>query len=573
MEEIKLMHSLKDMINIRFDKFKDRVAFLEKFGTSKEFEEIKYKKLKDDINGLGTYMLKKMGLENKKIAVIGENSSRWYITYMAVVCGVGVIVPLDKELPANEILNLMQRSKASAIVYSDRKKEAIDAIRDKLPKDMIYINMNIPEKTKNEYSFDRLVEAGRDLVDTGNIDYIEKEIDREAFSVLLFTSGTTGTSKGVMLNHKNLANNLYAAEFIIPQMGEYRLLSVLPMHHTFEFTVTYLYGTYSGSTIGICEGLKYFVKNIKEIKPDVLVCVPALVERVDQRIEKALKEQNKEKLVSTMRKLTTGLSKIGIDLRKKVFKQIQDNLGGNVKIILCGGAPIDAKLVEKMESYGFIFMQGYGLTETAPLITTTLLKDRVAGTVGKPIKNMEVRIDLSANVDENSNIGEIIVKGDNVMMGYYENEEETNKVLNKGWFFTGDIGYFDIKGNLVISGRSKNVIVTSNGKKIFPEEIENLINQIPLVEESMVYGKPSKKNKNEVLVTARVTLDEEYIEENYASKRPTDEEIYNIIWNEIKKINRSMVGYKAVKELEIKKDKFSKTTTMKIKRFEEMKKK
>ena len=225
-----------------------------------------------------------------------------------------------------------------------------------------------------------------------------------------------------------------------------------------------------------------------------------------------------------------------------------------------------------MESYGFYFYQGYGVTEASPLIAGTAFDNRVAGTVGKPVHGVEVRIDLSANEDENSNVGEIIAKGDNTMMGYYKDEEETKKALRKGWFYTGDVGYFDLQGNLVISGRSKNVIVTSNGKNIFPEEIEFEINKIPLVEESMAYGKKDPKHKNELIVAVKVTLDEDYIEETYRNNRPSDEEIYKQIWEGIKAINRTMVSYKAVKELEIKKDKFVKTTTMKIKRFVELNK-
>lgn len=566
------MNSLKDIINIKCDMYKDRVAFLEKDGKHPEYQEITYSKVKEDVNGLGTIMLEKLKLKDKKVAVIGENSYRWYVTYMAVVCGVGIIVPLDKELPADEILNLLKRSNSNCIVYSSRKRELIDKIKKELPKNMVYIEMNKEESDKNSYSFDQLVEEGKELVDTGNHKYIDIEIDREEFKILLFTSGTTAAAKGVMLNHKNLCANTVACYCLVPKMHDYTYLSVLPMHHTYEFSLVYIYGTSCGAKIAICEGLKSIVKNMKEVKPDCLFAVPALIEKINKNIEKAIKETGKENMIKAVSKVTNGLSKVGLDFRRQVFKKVQDTFGGNLKHIFCGAAPVDIEIIKKMESYGFWFYQGYGVTEASPLIAGTAGDNRIAGTVGKPVHGVEVRIDLSNNTDENSNVGEIIAKGDNIMMGYYEDEAKTKEVLQKGWFYTGDVGYFDLQGNLVISGRTKNVIVTSNGKNIFPEEIEFEINKIPLVEESMVYGKKDPKKKNELIVTAKVTLDEEYIKETYKDNRPSEEEIRKQIWEDIKAINRRMVSYKAIKDFEIKKEPFIKTTTMKIKRFEELKK-
>lgn len=573
MEKEVIMESLKDLLNIRFDKYKEKTAFIEKSDNSKEFKKMSYQELKDNINGFGTVLLKRFNLKDEKIAVIGENSSKWYETYLAVVCGVGVIVPLDKELPANEIYNLLKRSNAKCIVYSSRKKELIESIKEKLPEDMKFIEMSKQKSDDTSYAFDELVNEGKELVATGNTEYIDTKIDREKFSMLLFTSGTTAAAKGVMLSHKNLCADIYSCYDTVPMFGKYTCLSVLPMHHTFEFTLTYLFMTSVGGTIAICEGLKYIVKNLQELNPDFMVVVPELVEKMVSRIEKNIEKNGKTKAVKFIGGLTTGLSKVGIDLRRIVFKEIQENFGSNLKYFFCGGAPLDKEVHKKMESFGFKFLQGYGLTETSPLACGNRLNDREPGTVGKAVYGEEIRIDLSENDDENSNIGEIIVRGDNVFIGYYENETETKKALKKGWFYTGDLGYFDLKGNLVIAGRNKNVIVTPNGKKIFPEEIEQAINKIGLVEDSMVYGKSKDGSNKDLIVACMVTLDEEYIEDTYASKRPTDKEIYDIIWEEIKKINKTMVAYKAVKELEIKKDKFVKTTTMKIKRFEELKKK
>lgn len=573
LEKVEYVESLKDIINIRCDKFKDKVAFREMLDTDDSFKDIKYSKVKEDVNALGTVFIKKLGLKDKKIAVIGENSYRWYVTYMATVCGTGIIVPLDKELPENEILNLLERSKASAIVYSSRKKEQIDKIKDKLPKDMVFIEMYKDKSDKEAYSFDELVEEGKKIVEKGDNSYSKIKIDRDKFMILLFTSGTTGKAKGVMLCHKNICANIVASNVLVPRMTEYTSLSVLPMHHTYEFSLDYIYGTYMGATIAICRGLKYIAKDLQITKPNLFIVVPALVENLSKKIDKSIEKTGKEKIIRGAGNITYALSKVGIDFRRSLFKKIHETLGGNLELFICGAAPIDKEIIKKIESYGITLLQGLGTTETAPLISGTSRDNNEYGTVGKAVANVEVRIDLEKNKDEESKVGEVIVKGDNVMLGYYEMEAETKKVLKNGWLYTGDLGYFNNKGNLVLTGRSKNVIVTANGKNIFPEELETEVNKIPLVNESMVYGKESEDKKDELIVTARVTLDEEYIKEKYGENRPSDDEIRKEILKEIKEINKRMVSYKSIKGLEIKKEDFSKTTTMKIKRYEEIKKK
>jgi long-chain acyl-CoA synthetase len=568
MQIIEKMETLKDLILKRCDMYKDQVAFVERNKKTNEFDEIKYSEIKEDVLNLGTAMFKKFKLQDEKIAVIGENSYKWFLTYMATVCGIGIIVPLDKELPLNEILNLLNRSRAKCIVYSSKKKEIIGELKSQLPKDMVYIEMDKDKSDDESFSFDELLLEGKELIDTGNNEYIDKIIDPNEFKILLFTSGTTSNSKGVMLSHNNLTSNIYSISYSYNELTKRRFLSFLPMHHTYEFTATYLSVLSDGGSVGICEGLRYISQNLTDMKPDCITCVPLLVDNIKKKIQKTIKKENKQGLVNTVVKLSAFLGGAKIDVRRKVFKKIHDNLGGNLKYILVGAAPVDKDTIDVMEGFGFIMLQGYGLTETSPLVAGTLIKTRKAGTVGTAIKNVEIRIDLKEDEVENS--GEIMVKGSNVMLGYFENEEETKKVLKKGWFYTGDIGYFDNQGNLVISGRTKNVIVTQNGKNIYPEEIENFINKIPFVSESMVYGFEDEENSMEVAV--KIALDEEYIEETYTSNRPSDEQIYAIIWEDIKNINRQLVPYKAVKHLEIKKEQFEKTTTMKIKRFAEISK-
>ncbi len=572
MEELKELDSLKDIVNKRFDLYLDKVAFIEKEPNRREFTNITYKEIKDKINGLGTYLLNDLNLKGEKIAIIGENSSRWYVSYMAIACGVGIVVPIDKGLPENEILNLIIRSGVKAIIYSSRRSELIQRIKEKLPEDIIYIDMNKKESDDEGLAFDRLIEKGLDAINTGNDSYINMPIDKEAFNILLFTSGTSDKAKGVMLSHKNLCSNIYSCSCVVPTFGNYTCLSILPLHHTYEFTLDYLFMTAAGGTIGICQGLKYFNKDIKVIKPDFILAVPAFIERINKVIEKGIKDSGKENIIKSVKKVANGFSKFGIDFRRKVFSKVHENLGGNLKYLFCGAAPLDLELITKMEGYGFKFLQGYGLTETSPLVSGTSLKCDASGTVGKAVEDVDIRIDLSGNADETSNIGQIIVKGNNVMLGYYDDEVETNKVLKDGWFYTGDLGYFDLRGNLVITGREKNVIVTSNGKNIFPEELENLINKIPLVSESMIYGKRKSDKSKDVIIAARVTLDKEELEYRFGDNIPSDEIIYKLISEDIKKVNRMMPSYKSIKELEIKKDDFIKTTTMKIKRKEEIEK-
>ena len=572
MEELKDLQSLKDIINIRFEKFLDKAAFIEKEPNRKEFEKITYKQVRDKINGLGTYMLNDLNLKGEKIAVLGENSSRWYMSYMAVACGVGIVVPLDKGLPENEILSLLKRCGAKAIIYSSRRNEVIQAIKKDLPEDMVYIDMNKAESDDVSLSFDRIAEKGLDEINAGDLSYINMPIDNKEFSILLFTSGTSDKSKGVMLSHKNLCANIYSCSCVVPTFGNYTCFSILPLHHTYEFTLDYLFMTAAGGTIGICQGLKYFNKDIKIIKPDFVLAVPAFIERINKAIEKNIKETGKESTINFVKKMANGFSKFGLDFRRKIFAKVHEQFGGNLKYLFCGAAPLEAELVTKMESYGFKFLQGYGLTETSPLVAGTTLTLHAPGTVGKAVEGVDIRIDLSENENENSNIGQIIVKGDNVMLGYHDDPQATKKALKNGWFYTGDLGYFDLRGNLVITGRENNVIVTSNGKIIFPEELESLINKVPLVGESMVYGKKRNNSDKDVIVALRITLDKEQMEEKFGKNMPSDAEIYGIISEEIKRINRMMSPYKAVKELEIKKDDFIKTTTMKIKRKEEIEK-
>ncbi|MBQ8379387.1 MAG: AMP-binding protein [Clostridia bacterium] len=557
--------TLQEVFNVVTDKYKDNVLVTEKFDRKGKFEEITYGQFKEDVIGLGTGLIEYLGLRDKRVVIISETTYNWYVSYMAMLCGVGIAVPMDKELPANELENLVKRSKASAIIFSSRKKELIEKVKPNLPDVEYFIEMySDADLNGKDVGFNTVKNIGKKLYENGNNSLLDTKIDKDEFKVLIFTSGTTSASKGVMLCNRNLAENLYAVGCYVNISEKDRLFSVLPLHHTYESTIGFLYPFSIGASVAVCEGLKYIVPNLKETKPTAMLAVPLLVESLYKKINLNIKKSGKEPLVNTMIHVTNALKMVGIDVKRKVFAEILENLGGNLKYVVSAAAPIDGKVGKWVEDIGIEFYQGYGLTETAPIAALTPQSDRRVGSVGKAIATGELKID---NPNEDGE-GEILIKTPTLMLGYYENEEATNEVIKDGWFYSGDIGYMDKDGFLYITGRSKNVIVTANGKNIYPEEIELLLSKVPLISECMVYG----KGENEDLTIAvKVIPNYEYIKENVKADA-TEEEIYNMIWDEIKTINHSLTSYKAIKLLEIKKDEFEKTTTMKIKRFAELKK-
>lgn len=563
MKENKKINTLKDILTYTCKKYENNIAFLEKDYKTKVFKEITYKQFRDDVVSLGTSLLK-MGFKDEKIVVIGENSYKWFTTYMAVTCGVGIIVPIDKELPSNEIVNLVNKSKAKAIVFSSKKKDTVLKLKENMDTVTTFIEMEQDDKDDMCISYDSLLENGKKLLLDGDNSYMNINIDKRDFRILLFTSGTTSAAKGVMLCHENIASNVEATREILKLTPKDRFLSILPMHHTYELTGTYIFPLWFGCQIAICEGLKYIAKDMELLKPTAIMVVPLILEKLDRKIRRALKEQNKEKVINSMITFSNALKKAGINIKRIIFKPIYKKVGGNLKYIFSGAAPIDKALAQKFVDLGFSFFQGYGLTETAPLISG--INDRKLGSVGKPISFCETKI---YNPDEDG-IGEIITRGPNVMLGYFEDEEATKNVMYDGWFHTGDLGYFDKDGDLYITGRCKNVIVTKNGKNIFPEELENMINKIPLVSESLVYGLESDTDKTDITVAAMVTLDKEALEDIYGKNIPAKDVIYKEILSQIKEINSKLVPYKSIKDLKIKDNDFAKTTTMKIKRYVEL---
>lgn len=561
--------TVKEIFKRSIEKYKNNVYILERPGHDHKakFEEYTYERFGNDAINLGTGLIKYLNLKDERIVIIGENTYYWYVSYFAILCGVGIAVPIDKELPNNEIENVIKRSHATAIIYSKKKKDAIDKIKDNLPMVKYFIEMNSSDSVQGrDVGIEHVIAEGKKLTDAGNTEYMDIEIDPEEFKFLIFTSGTTSQAKGVMLCHRNLAENVNAVSKYVKIYESERFFSVLPLHHTYESSIGALLPFANGSSVAVCGGLRYIVPDMQEAKPTAMLAVPLLVENLYKKINQTIEKSGKAGLVSSMIHVTNALKSVGIDIKRKVFKEIYDNLGGNMRIIVSAAAPIDKKIGKWVQDIGIEFLQGYGLTETAPISALTPECDPRVGSVGLPVNCAQIKIH---NPNENGE-GEIWIKSQTLMLGYYEDEEATKDVVHDGWFNSGDIGYLDKDGYVYVTGRSKNVIVTQNGKNIYPEEIELLLSKIPEILECMVYGKEVEGEK-ELIISVKVIPNMEEIE-NLHGKGLSEEEIHKIIWDKIKEVNKSLTSYKAIKNLEIKHDEFEKTTTMKIKRYVELQK-
>ena len=550
-------------------------CILEKPDKKEPYKVFTYTDFYNDVMAFGTALIKILHQKDKRIVIVGETQYDWYLSYMSILCGVGIAVPVDRELPDNELENLIKRAKATCVIFSQRKAESIAKIRENLTDVEYFVEMKSDKNLDGkDVGLRNLLETGRRIVESGDDGFKDIEINPDEFKVLIFTSGTTSNAKGVMLSNRNLAENINAVNAYVRLYPTDRLFSVLPLHHTYESTIGFLYPLSQGASVAVCQGLRYIVSDMQEAQPTAVLVVPLLVETIYKKINESIKKSHKETLVQAMMAATNVMKGVGIDVKRKVFKEIYDNLGGKLRIIVSAAAPVDKKVGKWYEDLGILFLQGYGLTETAPIAAVTPEYKTMVGSAGRTIVQADIKVD---NPNENGE-GEILIKSPTLMLGYYEDEEETKKVMTEdGYFRTGDIGYVDSDKFVYITGRSKNVIVTQNGKNIYPEEIETLLGKVPEIKDVMVYGKTPegekavKKDKQELIITARVIPNKDEIEKIHG-KGKTDEEIYDIIWNHVKNVNKQLTSYKAVKELEIKEGEFEKTSTMKIKRYKELSK-
>lgn len=526
-------------------------------GTNNNYIEITHKQVRDMINSLGTALIS-LGLKDKRIAVIGENRYEWEIAYLATCCGTGVIVPLDKLLPEKELESLIERSDVEAIFFSGKYEEVLKKIKDNPSNKLKYlISMDRSSKENDIYSEQELIEKGNKLISNGDKSFIDAKIDNEKMSIMLFTSGTTSKSKVVALSHKNICSNLMAMDKSLNVTSDDTFLSVLPVHHVFECTVGFLFSLYKGATTVFCSGLVHIIDNLNEYHATIMACVPGIYERMFEIIRKRLEKQGR--LDEILRK-EEELKGESMQVKKEAFKDIHNMLGGKIKLFISGAAALDAKIEERYRLLGINLVQGYGLTETSPVVAVGTDSAYKTGSIGKTIPSVEAKL-----VDVNKDgIGELVVKGPNVALGYYNDEIATKESFKDGWFYTGDLAKIDDEGFIFICGRKKSVIVLKNGKNIFPEEMESIINKIDGVRESFIFGKEQSDDKNDIKINVKIVYDEEIMNDKYGAK--TEEEIRKVFAKAIKDVNKSIPRYKAIRGFIITEKPLIKTTTNKIKR-------
>lgn len=557
--DVKEFKNIREIINNSIEKYPENKAFIIKNNdkNKEKYTNITYRKFGEQINSLGSALINR-GLKNKHIAVISPNCYEWVLTYYAVLNGTGILVPLDKGLPDSEIESLLQRSHSNAVIFDKKNEEIMKQIKENKTTNVTeFICM---DENDTFPSINELLTEGKELLNHGYREFIDAKINEEEMSIILFTSGTTSASKAVMLSHKNIASNIYALNSTEKIYDTDVNLAFLPFHHTFGSTGLLLFLS-NGATNVFCDGIRHIQSNLKEYKVTTFVCVPLLLEAMYKKIMKEIEKNGKEKLIKRIIPITNFLLKFKIDIRRKVFKDVINSLGGNIRFIVSGASGIDKKVAKGFNDFGILTVQGYGLTETSPVLAAENENCVRYGSIGYPMTNVEIKID---NPNEKG-IGEIIAKGPNVMLGYYENEEATNEVIVDGWFHTGDLAYRDKDGYIFVAGRKKNVIVLKNGKNIYPEELEILINDLPYVEESMVFGMPKE---DDLVVSAKIVYNKEFKEKN----NYTEEELKEKIWQDIKEINEELPTYQHIKNIIVTDEPMIKTTTAKVKRYEEIKK-
>ena len=554
------INDLKDMLNKTGRLYADKPAYRIKVEEGK-YQIYTHKEVRNMINNLGTALIN-LGLKGKRIAVIGENRYEWEIAYLSIVCGTGIVVPLDKSLPANELELLIERSDIEAIFYTKKYSDIIQNIKFSEKNKLKHlISMDSDEHGEGIYSQKELIQTGKKLIEEGNKEFLNAQINPKEMNIMLFTSGTTSKSKVVALSHENVCTNLMDIGSVLDVTQEDVFLSILPIHHVFECTVGFLFSLYKGAETVFCDGLRHIVENLNEYHVTVMACVPGIYERIFMMIRKKLEKQGKiEEILENEEKYKNS----SMQKKKEVFKEIHDMLGGKIKLLISGAAALDKTIEEKYRLLGLNLVQGYGLTETSPVVAVGTNKNYKLGSIGKTVPSVEAKL-----VDVNDDgIGELVVRGSSVMLGYYENEKVNKKSLQDGWFYTGDLAKIDEEGYIFICGRKKSVIVLKNGKNIFPEEMENLVNKIEGIKESFIFGKIQSNDENNIKINVKIVFDRNVIKDVYKVKK--DEDIYKVLSKKIKEVNRTMPSYKAIRGMILTEEPLIKTTTNKIKRQENL---
>ena len=551
-----VVSDLKDMLNKTRELYGDRPGYKIKLEEGK-YQVYTHNEIRDMIDYLGTALIN-LGLKDKRIAVIGEKRYEWELAYLSVVCGTGTVVPLDKSLPANELEELVERSEVEAIFYSKKYEEIVEKIKYSEKNKLKHlISMDSDIHKEGIYSQKELIEKGKEFVEAGHRSFIDAKINPEEMSIMLFTSGTTSKSKVVALSHKNMVSNVMDFASVLDIDSSDRILSFLPLHHVFECTVGMLYSLYIGAQRSFCEGIRHIVENLNEYQITFASFVPAIYESMHKTIIKNLEKEGK---LEAVRKLMEANKDKTMAEKKEIFKDIHNVFGGQIKLFVSGAAALEKEVEEDFRAWGVNLCQGYGLTETSPVIGVETNENFRVGSIGKPLPHIQAKIE-DANEE---GMGELVVKGPNVMLGYYNDEEATKEVLEDGWFRTGDLAKIDEDGYIFICGRKKSVIVLKNGKNIFPEEMEALVNKIEGVKESFIFGKQQSDDKDDIKINVKIIFDREIMQEAY--KVTTDDEIYKVLAEKVKEVNQIMPKYKAIRGILISEEPLLKTTTSKIKR-------
>lgn len=542
--DVQPFSSLREMMELAKNESGNSIAYKFK-GDQKEICSVTYAEFYNDVYALGT-ALADMGISKKHVACLAENSYKWINTFLTVLCSDNVFVGVDKELPEKDYLHILSDSDSEVVFYWRKVEESLKNNRDALPAVKYFIGIDRTEDDGEFLSFNKLLEKGRALFSDGNRSYIDMQNDFEAMKMLVYTSGTTGLSKGVMLSEKNIVSLIYHG--LRTSTIYDRCLSILPYHHTYEAVCGILVGIHKRVTLCINESLRAVAKNLSIYKPNYMYVVPAVASALHKNVLRTAQKEGKLKTLLFMMKFSNLLRKVGIDLRRKIFKSVHEGLGGELLEVVCGGAPIPIDTAYFFDAIGVLILNGYGITECSPLVSVNYPKDSDYRTVGYPLPCLEVRID---NADADG-IGEICVKGDTVMLGYYKKPDETADAIKDGWFHTGDFGYINKKGQLVITGRKKNIIVLDNGKNIYPEEIEEYIYTLPYVKEVVVYD---SKDADKLILCAEIYPDRELLGESDVNA-------------DICRVLSDLPAYKQIGKIVMRDEDFPKNASQKIKRGE-----
>lgn len=528
--------------------YKNNTAFYLK-DKGKAIYSVTYEQFRRDCDSFGTALIYECGAKDKNIGIFMGNCYEWCVAYLAVTGGVGTVVPLDKELPINELCNIIDFAEIEVIITDEVTYKTLSQMT--IPKNLKVIT-TAETPYENTCTFHTLLSKGEALLSQGKMDYLSAVTYPEQISTLLFTSGTTGMTKGVMLSNSNICSDICAVRHAVCLNEKDVSLSVLPLHHTYE-SIAFLMIISCGAAISFCDGIRRLRENFSEYKPTIFVTVPLILEKIHKRIVGKIESEGKGNTARLISKVSTV---IPTESRKKIFSEIHNFFGGRLRMIICGAAALQKQTAKDFSSYGIPVIIGYGLTECSPIVICNNDSQPTADTVGKPLPGVQVKI---ISPDENG-IGEIAVKGPMVMKGYYKNKEQTDKAIIDGWFYTGDLGCVDKNGNYSITGRCKNVIVTANGKNIYPEELEHYLSKESVIGECIVYC------EGDDIISAQILPSTEDIKKKLRKNNLSDEEIHSAVKEAVRSVNKSIPAYKRIRKVTIRKEEFNKTSTHKIKR-------